>query len=489
MFVEGDQRAQRGGVEIVAQDRRAGTVAGVVARGVLARLACHKRSALCKAVHQQDAVVGGVELVTRRDAGDEIDRDQMRALVEQLEHRMLRIGAHPAPGDRRGRTVDRLHVGSDALAVALHLELLEVVGKQPQPFVIGEHRARLAAAHAGVIEIGETRAQHQIGGAVGVAEMFVHRLGPGEHGAEIVHPHRHRDREADRGPDRIAPADAFLERQDARFIDAPFDRAFGIGGQRDHAAARVRHAIVAQPFERAFGIGHRLDRGEGLACHRDQRLGRVAFGERLFQRDAVDVGNDMDIAIGEVAAQRIDTQRGAQRAAADADVDEVFDFAQRALVDRFDQHAHAVDQCHRLFHLGFIARAAKRRVVCGAAFGRVDHLAAEQPGAHARKVHRLGKLFEPGDHRAVEMRLRPVEQDAAGLRALAQLDAARQHGDALGAAGFVGALAAIAHGAEQFAQRRARQGVEAGPELGCGGHDGQKSFDGCAPATRELDDD
>ena len=193
----------------------------------------------------------------------------------------------------------------------------------------------------------------------------------------------------------------------------------------------------------------------------------------------------MDIAIGEIAAERIDTQRGAQCAAADADVDEVFDFAQRALVDRFDQHAHAVDQCHRLFHLGFIARAAQRRVVCGAAFGRVDHLAAKQPGAHARKVHRLGKPFEPGDHGAVEMRLRPVEQDPA----LLELDPAREHRDPVGAAGLVSAFAAIARGAEQFAQCRARQGFQAGPELGGGGHGGQKSFDGCAPATRELGND
>ena len=27
----------------------------------------------------------------------------MRALVEQLEHRVLRVGADAAPGDRRGR--------------------------------------------------------------------------------------------------------------------------------------------------------------------------------------------------------------------------------------------------------------------------------------------------------------------------------------------------------------------------------------------------
>ena len=466
MFVEGDQRAQRGGVEVVAQDRRAGAVAGVIARGVLALLARHQRGALRKAVHQQDAVVRGVELVTRGDAGDEIDRDQMRALVEQLEHRVLRIGAHPAPGDRRGRAIDRLHVGSDALAVRFHFELLEVIGEQAEAFVIGEDRARLAPAHAGVVEIGEGRAQDEVGRAVGVAEMFVHRLGACEHGTEIVHPHRHRDRKADRGPDRIAPADAFLERQDARFVDAPFDRAFGIGGQRDHAPAGIGDAIVAQPFERAGGIGHRFDGGEGLAGHRDQRLGRVALGKGCLERDAVDVGDDMDIAITEVAAERVDPQRGAERAAADADVDEVLDLAQRALVDRLDQHAHAVDQRHRLLDLGALARAAQSRVVGGAAFGRIDDFTGEQLAAHADKVHRFGELLEARDHRAVEMRFRPVEQDPAFI----ERDPAREHGDAVGAARFVRAFAAVANGAEQFAQRRARERGKLVPDIGSRGH-------------------
>ena len=193
----------------------------------------------------------------------------------------------------------------------------------------------------------------------------------------------------------------------------------------------------------------------------------------------------MDVAIGQIAAERVDPQRGAECTAADPDVDEVLDLAQRALVDRLDQHAHAVDQRHRFLDLGAFARAAQSRMIGGAAFGRVDHFAAEQLCAHVGEVHRLGQLFEARDHGAVEMRLRPVEQDPA----LLELDPAREHRDPVGAAGLVSAFAAIARGAEQFAQCRARQGFQAGPELGGGGHGGQKSFDGCAPATRELGND
>ncbi len=42
-----------------------------------------------------------------------------------------------------------------------------------------------------------------------------------------------------------------------------------------------------------------------------------------------------------IAGQRIDRHRRAQRAAADADMDQVLHLAQRALMDRLDQHPHA----------------------------------------------------------------------------------------------------------------------------------------------------
>jgi hypothetical protein len=80
------------------------------------------------------------------DAGDELDRHEVRALVEQLEHGMLRVGADAAPGDRRGGAADRRAVERHALAVRFHLQLLEIGGEQPQPLVIGEDGAGLGAA-------------------------------------------------------------------------------------------------------------------------------------------------------------------------------------------------------------------------------------------------------------------------------------------------------------------------------------------------------
>ena len=426
-----------------------------------------------------------VEIVPRRYAGDEIDRNQMRALMQQLEYRVLRIRAYPAPRNRCSRAVDRLHVYSDALAIRFHFELLEIVGKQAQPFVIGEYGTGLAAANAGIVKIGEGRPHHQIIGDIGIPEMRIHSLRTGKEGAKIIHPHSHRDRKSDTRPDRISPADAFLEGKDPCFVHAPFYGAFRIGRQRNDASPGVRHPVVTQPFERAFRVGHRFDGRERLAGDSNQGLGRIASGESFFERDAIYVGYDVHIAIGQIARERVDPERGAQGTSANADVNEVLDFAQCALVDRFDQHAHAVDQRHRFFDLGLVTRSPQCAVIGGAAFRRIDDLPREKLVAHSGEVHRFCQSLECGDHGTVEMGLRPVEQYSAFV----EFDPARKIGDALVIARFATALTPVALRAEQFAKCRARQIVEAGPELGGGRHGGQKSFNGCAPATRDFGDD
>ena len=112
--------------------------------------------------------------IARLDHRDELDGDEVRALVEQLEHRMLRIGADAAPGDGGGRAADRLAVDGHALAVRLHLQLLEIGGEQAQPLVIGEGRTRLGMADLGVIEVGKGGERGGVLRQIGQAEMAVH---------------------------------------------------------------------------------------------------------------------------------------------------------------------------------------------------------------------------------------------------------------------------------------------------------------------------
>ena len=99
------------------------------------------------------------ELIVRLDADQEIGRHQPRALVQQLEERVLAVGARLAPHDRRGLQIDDVAVAIDALAVALHLELLQV-GRQPlQALLVRQHRVRVGAEHARVPDAEQRRAR------------------------------------------------------------------------------------------------------------------------------------------------------------------------------------------------------------------------------------------------------------------------------------------------------------------------------------------
>ena len=64
----------------------------------------------------------------------------------------------------------------DTDAVRFHFELLEIVGQQLQPLVIGEYRARLAASNLRVIKVGEGRAHHDVRGLQCVRRGHAHGL-------------------------------------------------------------------------------------------------------------------------------------------------------------------------------------------------------------------------------------------------------------------------------------------------------------------------
>src|SRR3546814_15692996 len=88
-------------------------------------------------------------------------------------------------------------------------------------------RARLAIEAVGVDLVGESREQADIIGAVSEAEVPVHLGRAFEQVGEGVPAERERGGKADRRPERIAHADGFAERQDARFVDRSEERRVG----------------------------------------------------------------------------------------------------------------------------------------------------------------------------------------------------------------------------------------------------------------------
>ncbi len=259
--------------------------------------------------------------------GDELDGRHDRTLMQQLEHSMLRVGADATPCNRCRRPIDRLAIARHALAIALHLQLLEIGWQQPQPLIIGEQGARLAPHDTRIILVHESRDQRGVPGRIGQPEVPVHRRRALQQAFKRIPAKRQSSRETDGRPERIAPAYRLGKRQDARFVHAPFDRLVGIGGQRNHLAIGIIHPRLDKPVDRARGVQHGFGGGEGFGRNGDQCRFRIKARDRPLQRGPVNIGHDRHVIARTVAAQRVDDQVRPQRRPADADMQDMADRA------------------------------------------------------------------------------------------------------------------------------------------------------------------
>ena len=253
---------------------------------------------------------------------DELDRDDVAALVQHLEVGVLRVRSRLAPDDGAGRERQRRAAPVDALAVAFHLELLQEGGQPLQRLRVGRDAAAREAVEVAVPDVDEAEQHRHVALDRRAREVLVHRARAGEQLAKALGADRDRDRQADRRPERIAPADPVPEAEGAR--DAEARRRLDVARRGDEMLVDPRAAAGDEPLPRRLGVGHRFLRREGLAGDDEERLVGGEAGERRRQVGAVDVGDEMEreVARGE-AGERADDHLRAEIAAADADVDDV----------------------------------------------------------------------------------------------------------------------------------------------------------------------
>ena len=106
--------------------------------GLRGGAAMHQSLALGEAVGDQKIVMMRVG-VGRRRRDEQVEGNDLRSLVDELEEGVLTVGARLAPHHRAGRRIGGRTVELDVLAVALHLQLLEIGGETSEPLVVRDH--------------------------------------------------------------------------------------------------------------------------------------------------------------------------------------------------------------------------------------------------------------------------------------------------------------------------------------------------------------
>ena len=171
---------------------------------------------------------------------------------------------------------DGLAVAGDRLAVALHVELLEVGREAGQLLAVGEHGVGLGVPEVRVPDAEEAQQHRGVGLDRGGAEVLVDEVEAGEEVGEGVGADAEHEGQADGGVDRVAATDPVPEAEDVVGVDAEGRDLVEVGRQGDEVVLdRVLAEGVDQPGPGRPGVGHRLEGGEGLGGDDDQGPGGV----------------------------------------------------------------------------------------------------------------------------------------------------------------------------------------------------------------------
>ena len=139
-----------------------------------------------------------------------------------------------------------LALAIDALAVALHVELLQV-GRQPmQVLFVRQHGVRLGAEHARVPHAQQPEHHRQVALDRRGPEVLVHLVRAVEELLEVPEAGGQRDRQADRRPQRVAAADPVPEHEHVLGRDAELADRGLVGRDGDEVPGDRRPASLAR---------------------------------------------------------------------------------------------------------------------------------------------------------------------------------------------------------------------------------------------------
>src|ERR1700729_3177200 len=140
--------------------------------------------------------------------------------MDKLKEGVLAIGAGFAPHDWARRRIRRRTIKLDMLAVALHLQLLEIGREAPEPLVVRDHPVRGVTENIAVPDAEQPHQNRDVPLHRRLAEVLVDFITAAEKFIEAVWPDRDRKRQPDAGPDRITAANPVPEAKHTRRLDA-----------------------------------------------------------------------------------------------------------------------------------------------------------------------------------------------------------------------------------------------------------------------------
>ena len=221
---------------------------------------------------------------------EKVHRDDIAALMQELEKAVLGVRSGIAPRHRRGEAVEWMAVRVDALAIGLHFQLLQERWQQLQAARVGDRRIAAGAVEP-VHTLHTRRAKRHVVRERRVEHVRIHGAGARQQRAECAVAQRDLTGEADRRPERIAPAHPVPEGK--HLTRAPRARDIGRRAHcHDLRAAGVGADRRRHPRARGVGVGEGFLRGESFRHDHDEGSRRIKSFKRIDDFGAVNVGGE-----------------------------------------------------------------------------------------------------------------------------------------------------------------------------------------------------
>ncbi len=401
-------------------------------------LAVHQSFRLGEEVGKQLLVVIA-NLVVAVGRGDEVARNHLGALVDELVEGMLAVGTRFAPEDRTRLVVHALGIAVNGLAVGFHVGLLEVGGEAVEVLVVREHGVARSAEEVVVPNADEGEDDGQVLVSRGCLEMLIHFVCALVELHVVFEADAESDGETDGRPQRIAAANPVPEFEHVCRVDTEFGNGFGVGGECDEVlcdSGLVTAKCLEDGSLCGFGVRHGFKSRERLGSNDEERFFDVHLLEGFSHVGAVDVGNKIDFRGGLacdrlfcIRLQSFGDHHRTEVGTADTDVYHVLDgFAgvafPLAAADEVGEFFHVLEHGANFRHHvlaidanRLVALVTQSGVEHGAFFGGVNLFASEVLGAHVFETRELEKVLELCHGFVGDDVLGVVEEESAGFSA------------------------------------------------------------------------
>ena len=275
----------------------------------------------------QDVVVVA-ERIERLGEADQVHRDELRPLVDQLVEAVLAVRPGLTPVHGAGLVVHRVTLERHVLAVGLHGQLLEVCREPLEVLVVGHHPGGLGVEEVPVPDGEQSHDHRQVLRQRCGPEVLVHLVEARQQLGEVVRPDRDHGGEADRRVHRVPAADPVPEPEHVLRVDAERRHAFCVG--RDgHEMLGDRRSVTELPHHPVacrVRVRERLEGAERLGRDDEQGLVGRQIPGRLHKVGRVDVGDEPERHVAQaVVAKGLVRHHRAEVGPTDADVDDVLD--------------------------------------------------------------------------------------------------------------------------------------------------------------------